>query len=993
MSAPAKRGGKSRGMAPGASTEGAAAEAAQAPGSERVSFVALGGLACALGFAGMAHEALWARLARTWLGGDARALSAALAAVLLGMAAGALLAPRLARRFGALGALARVELGAAAYAALLPWLAPVIEAPVGAALRALGPGIGYQASAFGIALGALAPAALALGAGLPLLVAARGDAPHTARDAGRLYAAHAAGSAFGGVFAAFVLLPDLGLPLSAALAATVQCVAAGGALRLARRFAGEEATTPARIANDTPRIASDKLSALLLLLAALVSGAGTLGLQTLWTRLAALAVGPTVQGFALVSAVYVVALVLGAAGGASLVARVRRPALLVVGLLAFASVAALLGVSTAGQWPERVVTIFEESAGAARSTGAPWFVLALLVSPVVGAPIMLASAAFPALVAARARVSGGPATRDVGALLASGALGNVVGAVLGPLWLVPTFGLARALAVAAALPAFAALLALFAALRERVGASRERSWPTVFVAGCIAFGAVALAARDVPARFDPETLASGPFLYAGPARPELGRVVFSHDGVDATVTVRETLAERLLQIDGKVDGSSQGDAPTQTLVGLLPALLARAPHETLVIGLGTGTTVDAVRALPGTTRIDVAELVDGVRYAAPFFAGATNQVLRDPRVRVLAADGALLLRHGARRYDVIVSEPSNPWVSGMGDLFCVETFRAARAQLRPGGVFAAWFHVYATDLDTVRAIVATFREAFPDATLWELGRGEDYALIGRAEGIADAPFDADRLAQRVAEPRLAARLRGAQIDDGAGLLARFVAGPAGLRDFTRGASVLRLRDGGLEARAARSMYRDASAAALEAFDAATGASAPLRFDAHTDAGRALASTARDSMEAGLLARSSLLSASRGDEPGAIAAGERALGLLPDDPGVRDLLGTLLLARGKTQALDDVTKSAARETMLSVLEVDPPDPLLRADALATLGDLARAEDSAQRALGYYQRARRLAPASVELASHIAECLDALGAHADAERERALIRQLR
>jgi len=1018
---------------------------AQAPltvaGRAQAPLVAVAALAATIGFAAMAHEALWARMARTWLGGDARALAAALAAVLTGMAAGALLAGRLQRRFGALGALARVELAAAVYAALLPWLAPAIEAPVGMALRALGAGGGFHAVALLVALLALAPAALALGAGLPLLVAARADVAHAARDAGLLYALHAAGSAAGGLLAAFVLLPDLGIPLAAGLIASTQAGAAFVALRLAEpmtRAAPAASAAPAPsavpIARDTHGIAHDTLAAALLLTAAALSGAGTLGLQSLWTRLAALAVGPTVQGFALVSAVYVLALVVGASVGALLIARVRRPALLVVVLLALTSAAALAGVTGAGAWPERAVEVFADAIGREDASGAPWLLLALMVTPVVAGPIVFASAAFPALVAARARVSRASASADVGALLAAGALGNVLGALLGPLWLVPLLGLARALVVVAALPAVAALVGIGAALRERgeskrgeskrgeskrgavssaarseskrgaravvsPGAPPVRAWPIVLVAASLAFGVVALAARRLPARFDASALSSGPFLYAGPARPELGRVVFSHDGVDATVTVRETLGERLLQIDGKVDGSSRGDLPTQTLVGLLPGLLARAPREALVIGLGTGTTVDAVRTLPEVTRVDVAELVDGVRYAAPWFARTTGQVLRDPRVHVIAADGALLLRHGARRYDLIVSEPSNPWVSGMGDLFCVETFRAARAQLRPGGVFAAWFHVYATDLDTVRAIAATFRAAFPEATLWELARGEDYALIGRAaatdagdEAAADAAIDADLLAQRLADPETAARLRSANIDGGAGLLARFVAGPAGVRELAGTAAVLHLRDGGLEARAARSMYRDASADALVAFDDAARASAPLSLHASTDAGRSLVEAAPASIEAGSLARALVLHAAGGDQEGAIAAGERALGLLPDDPGIRDLVGMLLVARGKAQALDPEGRGDARDTMFSVLEVDPPDPLLRADALVTLGDLERAADNAARALGYYQRARRLVPASVEIARHIAECLDALGAHDDAERERALIRQL-
>ncbi len=942
----------------------------------------IAGLYALVGAAALVHEVTWTRVARGLLGGDAAGVAVTLVAILGGMGLGGLLASRVVRRFGALGGFARVEGAAAIIALSVPWVAPMFDGIVGSAFRAFGEGPAFTVVSLLIAMVLFAPPSLAMGAGLPLLAQARAAAGRTPRDAGVLYSVHAAGGVVGGLAAAFWLVPDLGVPTAVALAAVIQLGVAGAAQVLARNRdagAGASAAERARVAAPTSPFV------FALLAAAGLAGTGTAALQSLWARMAGLSIGPSIQGFAIVAGLYVLALSVGALATAPFSRSVSSPAAWYAGFVLLAATAALFGIGAVGSWPEAAAHVYESVAA---GESPPWLSLSFpLFLPVV-APIAFAAAAFPFGVAALGRDGKRAPAHDVGWLVAAGALGNVAGVLLSTFWWVPAFGLSPAFVAAALSLATGGALAAVAGLRGEPRRPPLRARHAGVLVGC--FALVALALVRAPRRFDPDRLTRGPFLYAGAESPELGEVVFVHNGVEATVTVRAVGTERLLQIDGKVDGSGQGDAPTQILVGLLPAVLAEAPESALVIGLGTGATADAVRAVPGIERVEVAELVDGVRYAAPVFARFTSHVLDDERVVVRPVDGTMLLRHGESKYDLIVSEPSNAWVAGMGELFSREAFAAARERLNEGGVFASWFHVYGTDMAIVRSIAATFHDVFPEATLWELVRGQDYMLVGRRQSGIPIHVDLDAIAERATDPEVAERLRRAGIGSPPGILARLVTLGEGVAVLGGDSPILRARDGGLEARAARALYSDASETALAAFAELPGLPSAIGVEASTPGGRALAAVMPEAIEAGGLGRTLTLRALAGEEDAAISAGERAIGLLPDDPSLLESVATLYLSRGKTHALvsEDLE---ARDALLTVLDLDPP-PFIRADALTTLGDIELRAGRPQLALGRYQEARRLTPADAFLTEKIATCLEALGADDEADAERRLANRI-
>ena len=198
-----------------------------------------------------------------------------------------------------------------------------------------------------------------------------------------------------------------------------------------------------------------------------------------------------------------------------------------------------------------------------------------------------------------------------------------------------------------------------------------------------------------------------------------------------------------LAIDGKVDASNAGDMLTQRLLAHVPLLLHPAPKRVAILGLGSGVTLGSALTHPleAATVLEISpEVVDASR----FFELENHRALADPRTRLIVGDGRTHLMLGREQYDVIVSEPSNPWMAGIASLFTREFFEGAKARLAPGGMLCQWAHTYDISRDDLRSIVATFLTAFPEGTMWLIGDA-DVLLVGstgplddRIAGIAEA---------------------------------------------------------------------------------------------------------------------------------------------------------------------------------------------------------------------------------------------------------------
>ena len=313
--------------------------------------------------------------------------------------------------------------------------------------------------------------------------------------------------------------------------------------------------------------------------------------------------------------------------------------------------------------------------------------------------------------------------------------------------------------------------------------------------------------------WDRDLITSGAYKYARQLSTEnlesslrAGRLEYYKEGAAGTVSVRRVAGARSLAIDGKVDASNGADMLTQRLLGLLPTMLHAGPRDALVIGLGSGVTADAVLASDEIRHLDVVEISPEVVEASAYFVRENHDVLRKPAVRLLVGDGRSHLRLSARQYDVIVSEPSNPWMAGVSALFTREFFAAARARLRSGGIFCQWTHTYEIADSDLQSIVATFASVFPDGTMWLVGEG-DLLLIGSVDpGIEERLSGVAARARMGSVPALLADVGVPASASPFVLLSLFAGGPRELAQFGNGA-VLQADDRmTLEFSAARAMH-------------------------------------------------------------------------------------------------------------------------------------------------------------------------------------------
>jgi predicted membrane-bound spermidine synthase len=248
-------------------------------------------------------------------------------------------------------------------------------------------------------------------------------------------------------------------------------------------------------------------------------------------------------------------------------------------------------------------------------------------------------------------------------------------------------------------------------------------------------------------------------------------IMWEADGIEASVAIANGGSVAFI-VNGKSDGNAVTDAPTQVMFPVLGAILHVEPRESLVIGLGTGESAGWLAALPTMERVDVVELEPAIARVAEKCAPLNNNVLKHEKVRVVYTDAREIVQTSQRQYDIIASEPSNPYRWGVSSLYTLDFYEHVRRRLKPGGLFIQWLQGYEIDVPTVRMVLATLHRAFPFVEIWETKPG-DMVLICSAERPT---YDLAQLKSRVSEPGYREALRiGWRATRVEGLLAHFVA--------------------------------------------------------------------------------------------------------------------------------------------------------------------------------------------------------------------------
>lgn len=726
------------------------------------------------GMAGLIYQLAWMRYLALFLGHTSYAVVAVLVAFMGGLAIGnALFGSWADKSARPLALYAWLEIGIGLYALVFPdYYTFCHEAYIGLARRWQPDGTSALLLKFVFSFAAILLPAMLMGATLPVLTRFVTRSLTELRErVAALYAINSAGAVAGCIVADFWWIPAVGLEFTVFGAAALNFLAGLIAIVVSFRTgeSSPQISEPAANANHgTEQFSAAELRWAIWAIG--VSGFVAMLYEVAWTRLLALALGSSTHAFSLM----LITFIAGIAVGAWIVYRWKSlrqtlRAFAVAELALAATVfASMFFYELLPFWFLKLASLL-----ARRPEAYPLYELfqALICFGVMFVPTVCLGLTLP-LVSRIATAELSRTGRSVGKVFAVNTLGTVLGTVATGLWLMPQLGLAQTFGVGVALNAGIGLAIL---MRDRLRWSHFVLAPLgvaalAWIAGLLLNDAWQGAFSLGLWRQSEVALNRSQFQILARAQ----KLKFATDGASSSVVVlsahdgqKEVLA---LKVNGKSEASTGLDVSTQVLIGHIPMLLRPQSRHALVVGLGSGMTASAVARHPSIQRLDVVEISPDVVEAARFFAEHNDRVHENPRVRIVLDDAKSFLRTTTNRYDVLISEPSNPWMAGVAGVFTREYYESCRDRLQTNGLILQWVQIYETDDETLNLVLRTFTSVFPFVSIWRPGLS-DLALVGSAQ-----PFEPDMGSwlRRFEEPSIKSDLGRIEIDRPVQLLAREV---------------------------------------------------------------------------------------------------------------------------------------------------------------------------------------------------------------------------
>ena len=628
----------------------------------------------------------------------------------------------------------------------------------------------------------LGPSTFLMGGTLPAAARAverEGDGAR--RRIATLYGVNTLGAVVGALLANFALLEVLGTRSTLWAAALVNALVAVFARALSRSPSSRDAPIDASTM-DAVRAAPQVKAVSELVpwfppVAAALAGGVFMLMELTWYRMLAPILGGSSYTFGLILAVALV----GIGVGGALYARGKTEAT----LRAFAATCALEAVFIAIPFAlgDRLALFTGSLRPLSKlSFGSSVMVWAGVASFVVLPAAIVSGLQFPLVIGLYGR-GGDKVGRDVGNAYLANTLGAIVGSLAGGFGLIPMLGAVGCWRLSVIMLALGSGLALALDSRHRVGARRDGAF---FRGMALTVLGLLLVAGTGPTGVWRHSgigagRADGYFESGDPNNIKNFIAYFSRDqewekdGVESSVALGRSGGYSFI-VNGKSDGHSTIDSGTQVMSGLLPALLHPAPKSTLVVGLGTGSTAGWLASIPSMERVDVVELEPAILEVARACAPVNKSVLDNPKIHIQLADAREVLRTTPSRYDIVFSEPSNPYRAGISSMYTIEYYKAVRERLLEGGFFVQWLQAYEVDAWAVSTAITTIRQVFGAAEIWETEASD---LVVVATVNRRPPADVARIRERLKEePFLSATRSVWYTESLEGLLAHYVANTA-----------------------------------------------------------------------------------------------------------------------------------------------------------------------------------------------------------------------
>ncbi len=706
------------------------------------------------GFAGLIYESIWSHYLKLFLGHAAYAQTLVLAIFMGGMALGSWLVSRFTLRIGNLllgYALAELGIGVLAIA-----FHPVFQATTGWALESLFPAMGasgaVDAAKWTIASLLILPASLLLGTTFPLMSAGviRLYPESGGRALAMLYFTNSLGAALGVLASGFILIAAVGLPGTILTAGVMNILLAGVVWALTKRL---PAVAP--VATGACAEPAAPVLARWILVLAFATGAASFIYEITWIRMLSLGLGATTHAFEVMLSAFILGMALGA-----FVLRRRIETIVrdIPWIAAIVVAKALLAVYAIWVFDDVLGFVHWIQNAVARNDGG--YVIANYAALLASIAVMFPTAFCAGMtlpLATHALARRGAGEGSIGRIYGANTAGCIVGAIFATHVGMEAFGLKNLTGLGALVDVAAAFALLVVGVEPARRARTLVPLAVLCVAGGIGFAT---------AHWDTLRMHSGVYRRGIFDDPRNTTVIFQRDGKTASIAVLE-YAHRLRSIrtNGKTDAAiildenqpAGPDEPTMTLAGALP--LAMKPEAEMVanIGFGSGMSTHVLLGSPRVKSVDSIEIERMIIEGARHFQPRNRRAYEDPRSHIHIDDAKTFFAAGSRRYDIIVSEPSNPWVSGVSTLFSTEWYALVRRHLKDDGLLVQWVQSYDINPELLGTVFKALDGHFGDYAVFRTGvdllvvatpgnrlpalRKDVFGFAGTAEDLAKLGFE------------------------------------------------------------------------------------------------------------------------------------------------------------------------------------------------------------------------------------------------------------
>lgn len=742
--------------------------------------------ACALIF-----QVVWMREFRLIFGSTTASSAVVIAIFMGGLGIGnAFWGSRLERSSRPLATYAGLELGIAAAAFVSPLLLAIAQSVYWSlgGVAALG-----QTSAFVIRLllsiVVLGLPTFLMGGTLPAVAKVLVRTDDTQRRAiAWLYAFNTLGAVCGTIAATFWMLEAIGARSTLLFAVGLNSLVAFFAWRLSkgesteRRDKGAPANDPNLPTAEELPLRSWVIPTQLYSIAFLV-GAIFFVMEMIWFRMLGPLLGGTTYTFGLILAVALAGIGLG---GALYSWAAQRSRLSFAWLAATCSLEALLIALPLFLGDRIAFWLLETQRATVESFGQQIAIWAQVAVIVVGLPSLIAGFQFPLLLGLVGQGDRHVA-RQVGWICAANTTGAITGSLLGGLLLLPALGAVGLWKLAVVV--LVVMAVLIALLQLSKSSLASLSMAGSVLVGCGLFAVLALFSTGPTALWRHSGIGAGRADFDGTSWNERRnysnsvqrQLCWEVEGWEASVAVTANDSMSLV-VNGKSDGNAIADVATQIGLGILGPLLHDRCDRGLVVGLGTGESAGWLAQVSGVAQVDVVEMEFATERVARECASLNGDVMNRDNVRLYYNDAREFLMTTTERYDVIVSEPSNPYRAGIANLYTRDFYTAVSQRLETDGLFLQWLQGYEVDDRTVRMVLRTLLEVFPHLQVWATSPG-DMVIVCSQRDLA-SELTGEMLRSRMQEPALEEALRKAwRVTDLEGLAARWLGNEVSLSDW------------------------------------------------------------------------------------------------------------------------------------------------------------------------------------------------------------------